>query len=96
MSCLSSTMELFNEATNLLLSKGLEVRSPYIPYLEKIDMVEKQQFLAGWWGKQRPLTAAEIAHLYSNINGHNRNNWLWTSITDRRYKRLHETWEGDS
>ncbi|MFC5733961.1 DUF3231 family protein [Cytobacillus gottheilii] len=67
MSCISSTMELFNEATDVLLSKGLEVRSPYIPYLREADMVEKQHFLAGWWGKQRPITALEITHLYSNI-----------------------------
>lgn len=67
MSCVSSTMELFNETTNLLLSKGLEVRSPYIPYLQKVDMVEKQRFLAGWFGEQRPLTALEITHFYSNI-----------------------------
>jgi hypothetical protein len=67
MSCISSTMELFNEAAGLLLSKGLEIRSPFIPYLEEVDMVEQQRFLAGWWGKQRPLTAGEITHLYSNI-----------------------------
>lgn len=67
MSCVSSTMELFNESTDLLLSKGLEVRSPYIPYLEEVDMVGKQRFLSGWWGRQRPLTASEIMHLYSNI-----------------------------
>lgn len=60
-------MELLNDATNLLLSKGLEVRSPYIPYLQEVDMVKKQRFLAGWWGQQRPLTAAEITHLFSNI-----------------------------
>lgn len=60
-------MELFNETTNLLLSKSLEVRSPYIPYLQKVDMVEKQRFLAGWFGEQRPLTAAEITYFYSNI-----------------------------
>ncbi|WEG13527.1 DUF3231 family protein [Pullulanibacillus sp. KACC 23026] len=65
-SCLTSAMELFNETTQLLLSKGLEVRSPYIPYLRDVTMVEKQHFLAGWWGEQRPLTAAEITHLYSN------------------------------
>ncbi|MEH7096951.1 DUF3231 family protein [Neobacillus vireti] len=67
MSCISSTMELFNETTDVLLSKGLEVRTPYIPYLQEVDMVEKQHFLAGWWGRQRPLSAAEITHLYSNI-----------------------------
>ncbi|UJF34867.1 DUF3231 family protein [Paenibacillus hexagrammi] len=67
MSCLSSTMELFNEATDLLMSKGLEVKSPYIPYIEQVDMVEKQHFLAGWFGDQRPLTAMEITNLYTNI-----------------------------
>ncbi|TRZ39309.1 DUF3231 family protein (plasmid) [Niallia circulans] len=67
MSCIASTMELFNETTDLLLTRGLEIRSPYIPYLEEVDMVETQGFLAGWLGKQRPLMAAEITHLYSNI-----------------------------
>ncbi|WP_026562716.1 DUF3231 family protein [Bacillus sp. J37] len=76
MSCISSTMELFNETTDLLLSKGLEVRSPYIPYLQEVDMVERQNFLAGWWGKQRPLTAPEITHLYSNIQ----TNYMGTAV----------------
>ncbi|MCM3584854.1 DUF3231 family protein [Mesobacillus maritimus] len=76
MSCISSTMELFNETTDLLLSKGIEVRSPYIPYLQEVDMVEKQHFLAGWMGKQRPLSAAEITHLYSNVQ----TNHMGTSV----------------
>ncbi|WP_078433732.1 DUF3231 family protein [Metabacillus halosaccharovorans] len=76
MSCISSTMELFNETTDLLLTKGLEVRSPYIPYLQEVDMVERQHFLAGWWGKQRPLTAPEITHLYSNIQ----TNYMGTAV----------------
>ncbi|WP_084361932.1 DUF3231 family protein [Robertmurraya korlensis] len=67
MSCLSSTMELFNESTNLLLSKGLEVRSPYIAYPSRVEFVEKQSFLSGWLGEERPLTAIEITHLYANI-----------------------------
>ncbi|WP_235991757.1 DUF3231 family protein [Metabacillus schmidteae] len=67
MSCISSAMELFNEASNLLLEKGLLVRSPHIPYLKEVDMVEKQSFLAGWMGEQRPLTAMEITNLFSNV-----------------------------
>jgi hypothetical protein len=67
MSCLSSTMELMNETKNLLLSKGLEVRSPYIPPLTEAEMVKGKHFLAGWLGRQRPLTAIEITHLFSNI-----------------------------
>ncbi|MCP1158848.1 DUF3231 family protein [Bacillus infantis] len=67
MSCISSTMELMNETKDLLLSKGLEVRSPYIPPLAKPEMVKGEHFLAGWLGKQRPLTAIEITHLFANI-----------------------------
>ncbi|HZG72449.1 MAG TPA: DUF3231 family protein [Chondromyces sp.] len=67
MSAISSTMELFNEATGLLLSKGLEVRSPHIPYPQEVEFIKQQRFLAGWFGEQRPLTAMEITHLYANI-----------------------------
>lgn len=67
MSCISSTMELLNEATKVLLEKGLLVRSPYIPYLKEVDMVEKQSFLTGWLGEQRPLTAMEITNFFANV-----------------------------
>ncbi|WP_088102096.1 DUF3231 family protein [Halalkalibacter urbisdiaboli] len=67
MSAISSTMELFNDATKLLLSKGLEVRAPYVPYPEQVEFVKRESFLTGWFGKQRPLSAVEIAHLYANI-----------------------------
>ncbi|WP_246939201.1 DUF3231 family protein [Bacillus pinisoli] len=66
-SCLTSTMELYDKATDLLLSKGLEVRSPYIPYQQQVEFVEKQSFLSGWLGEQRPLSGLEITHLYANI-----------------------------
>ncbi|WP_255249834.1 DUF3231 family protein [Bacillus sp. FJAT-45066] len=67
MSCISSTMELFNDTSKTLISKGLEVRAPYIPYPKEVDFVEKQSFLAGWFGEQRPLTGLEVTHLYTNI-----------------------------
>ncbi|MFS0864030.1 DUF3231 family protein [Fredinandcohnia sp. 179-A 10B2 NHS] len=66
-SSLASTTTLYNEATSLLASKGLEVRAPYIPYPTEVQFVEKQGFLAGWFGEQRPLTGSEIMHLYANI-----------------------------
>lgn len=65
--CLSSTTELYNETTNVLLSKGIEVRPPFIPYPKKVDFVHKQSFLSGWFGEQRPLTSIEIAHLTANV-----------------------------
>jgi hypothetical protein len=67
MSCISSTMELFQESTNVLLSKGIETRSPNLAYPSKVEFVEKQSFLSGWFGEQRPLTGIEVTHLYANI-----------------------------
>ncbi len=52
---------------NTLLSKGLYVRSPYIPYPEKVDFVKKQSFLTGWFGERRPLLSLEMTNLYSNF-----------------------------
>ncbi|MFD2045406.1 DUF3231 family protein [Ornithinibacillus salinisoli] len=66
-SSLVSTTELYNEATSLLLSKGIEIRPPYIPYPKDIDFVKSQSFLAGWFGEQRPLTGHEIMNLYANV-----------------------------
>ncbi|VEF49765.1 Protein of uncharacterised function (DUF3231) [Bacillus freudenreichii] len=65
--CLSSSAELFNRSTNILQEKGLFIRSPYIPYPTVTEFVEKQHFLAGWIGDQRPLTSTEISFLYMNL-----------------------------
>jgi len=70
-SCLASTTELYNEATSLLLAKGLEVRPPYIPYPTEVKFVKKQSFLAGWFGEQRPLVGSEIMNLHANIQTNN-------------------------
>src|SRR5690606_2478535 len=65
--CLQSSAELFNRCTNVLQEKGLYIRSPYIPYPKLSEYVEKQHFLAGWKGEQRPLTSTEISFLYLNL-----------------------------
>ncbi|MGO4889933.1 DUF3231 family protein [Anaerobacillus sp. MEB173] len=65
--CLESTSELFNKSTELSLSKGIEIRPPYIPYEREVDYIQKQSFLSGWFGEQRPLTGFEVMHLYSNV-----------------------------
>lgn len=66
-SCLASTTELYNKSTSLLLSKGIGIRPPYIPYQTEVNFVKKQSFLAGWFGEQRPLTGHEIMNLYANL-----------------------------
>lgn len=64
---LSNFNKLHQKATLISLTKGLYTRPPYIPTPNKVDFVKKKSFLAGWFGEQRPLTAVEIANLYSNI-----------------------------
>ncbi|MCR2821553.1 DUF3231 family protein [Lederbergia panacisoli] len=66
-SCLHSAAEIFNRSANMLQEKGLFIRSPYIPYPNISEFVEKEHFLAGWMGDQRPLTSTEISFLYLNL-----------------------------
>jgi hypothetical protein len=40
MDCLTETMELYKRSTDLLLSKGLFVRAPSVPNLEKVEFVK--------------------------------------------------------
>jgi hypothetical protein len=69
MAGLQETSDLFDKSTDVLLSKGLYIRAPYIPYPTKTDYVDKKKYLSGFslFSKQRPLNTVEISHLYMNI-----------------------------
>lgn len=53
-------------AKEVMLSKGLFIRPPYIATPDHPDIVKKQNFLRGWFGDRRTLTADEIAHIFMN------------------------------
>jgi hypothetical protein len=65
--CIYSSAELLNRSTSLLQNKGLYVRPPYIPIPQQADFVQKQNFLTGWLGDRRPLSAIEIMNLFFNL-----------------------------
>jgi hypothetical protein len=65
MECLSETMQLYKLSKDLLLTKGLYVRSPAIPN-EKVEFVNKQAFLFDVLGEKRPLIVSEAGNLYAN------------------------------
>jgi spore coat protein CotF len=67
MDCVNSTMALIDMVDIVLEKKGLFRKPPPIPYPDSIDMVEKQSYLNGFFGKVRPLQALEIAHLHECI-----------------------------
>jgi hypothetical protein len=67
MECTIETMQLFKKSKDLLLSKGLYIRPPYLPNIERVDFVKKQSFVWDIIGEKRPLIAGEIANIFSNI-----------------------------
>lgn len=67
MECLAETMELYEKSTDLLLTKGLFIRSPSLPNLEKVEFVKKQWFMLDVFGEKRPLTASETDNLFANL-----------------------------
>lgn len=65
--CLADAMEFHNRTVALMQSKGIYIRPPQIPIPEKMEYVKRQNFLAGYFGEQRPLTSIEISHIFEII-----------------------------
>jgi hypothetical protein len=66
--CLIQASELYDKTIQVMLEKGILVRSPIINPPKSVEFVQKQHFLsAGFFSDKRPLLANEIAHLASNI-----------------------------
>ncbi|PLS07115.1 DUF3231 family protein [Neobacillus cucumis] len=64
---LNGAVKLQDLTRELMLKEGTYVRPPFISTPDKVDFVEKQQFLTGFFGKKRSLTSVEISHLFINI-----------------------------
>jgi hypothetical protein len=65
--CIDSSIKLLNQVNEVLITKGLLSKPPYIPYPSNVDFIKKQSYLNGFFGDVRPLQALEITHLYDNI-----------------------------
>ncbi|MFC0270839.1 DUF3231 family protein [Metabacillus herbersteinensis] len=64
---LVSTNGLYKTAVRCMLSKGIYDRPPKIPYPNKVEFVEKQSFLTGWFGERRPINSLELTEIFFNI-----------------------------
>jgi hypothetical protein len=65
--CIDDSKKLLKKTRNILLSKGLYIRAPYVTTPKKVDFIQKQNFLTGWFGERRALTTLEVASLYANL-----------------------------
>lgn len=64
--CLDEVQNLHIKVKELAKEKGIFIRAPHISIPEQIDFVDKQSFLAGWFGERRPLLGVEISGLVFN------------------------------
>jgi hypothetical protein len=69
MNGLAETSALYDQSSDVALSKGIFVRPPYIPYPTRTDFVDSKKYISGITilSKQRPLNTIEISHLFMNI-----------------------------
>lgn len=74
--CLSQSIELNSRAIDISLKKGLAIRPPTIPYLEKLEFVHKQSFILEGLGRREALTGTEVTNLFANIQ----TNYIGTSL----------------
>ncbi|SFA96333.1 Protein of unknown function [Lentibacillus halodurans] len=47
-----------------MLKKGVYTRSPYISTLEKVQFIEEQGYMHGYFTKRRPLSGMEVTVLF--------------------------------
>ncbi len=64
---ISETVELYDLATGVLVSKGIISKPPTFNNHQKVEFIKKQNYLTGWLGKRRPISAVEVSGTYLNM-----------------------------
>jgi Protein of unknown function (DUF3231) len=64
---ISESLELYDLSTNVLLGKGIVSKPPTFNNHQKVEFIEKQNFLTGWFGKRRPISAIEVSGSFLNL-----------------------------
>ncbi|MEH7177621.1 DUF3231 family protein [Neobacillus vireti] len=65
--CNTCTTILLGQINNVLIEKGFIMMPPNIPVPSKVDFIQKENYLNGFFGNVREMHALEIIHLYDNI-----------------------------
>ncbi|UHA58761.1 DUF3231 family protein [Metabacillus litoralis] len=64
---ISETLELHDMATKVLTEKGIISKPPSLNNHQNVEFIKKQDFIKGWLGKRRPISAVEISGIYLNL-----------------------------
>jgi len=66
-SCLTDGKNMYNRTVDLLLEKGHFQRDPYFFPRSTPEFINSKEYLDGYWGDKRPLSALEIANISLNL-----------------------------
>ncbi|ASK63881.1 hypothetical protein CFK37_17810 [Virgibacillus phasianinus] len=66
---LTETATLYDQSTEVALTKGVNARPPYIEVPAETDYVDSKKYMSGLnpFSDKRPLNAVEISYLYMNV-----------------------------
>ncbi|WP_227938415.1 DUF3231 family protein [Alkalihalobacillus deserti] len=79
---IQSSTNLYNKTSDVLLSKGLFVRPPYVSTTNEIDFIEQKSYKGGLLNiNRRPVNVIEITHVYANIETNLVGQVLLTGLT---------------
>ena len=62
---INENIDLYNNSSDLKLSKGIFIRAPRVEVTKEIQYVKSQSFITDWFGEKRPLLTIEITHIFS-------------------------------
>lgn len=67
---IQASTSLYNKTAEVLLTKGLFVRPPYVTTPDNVDFIDKKSYLGGLLNlnnHNRPLNVIEITHIEANV-----------------------------
>ncbi|QPC47431.1 DUF3231 family protein [Mangrovibacillus cuniculi] len=68
LNCQQEATQLYKDAIDLMLKKGIYDRPPKMPYPTKVEYISPEEhFLGSWFGEKRPLHAMELSEIFFAI-----------------------------
>ncbi|KUO62581.1 MAG: hypothetical protein APF84_02205 [Gracilibacter sp. BRH_c7a] len=65
--CISTCREIIQKSTDVLLAKGLLIKTPNIVIPDRVEYVYDKNYYGSLVGTKRPLNALEISYLFDNM-----------------------------
>ncbi len=65
--CIDTCQEIIKKSTDILLAKGLLLKTPYVVIPDRVEYVYDKNYYGSLIGRKRPLNALEINYIFDNM-----------------------------